>query len=113
MNLLRRRATNRGTDPATEILMRKLLSVSALASTAVFALTLSPASAAGLNNIAVGHVTYARPGNVAAAANVSTSNQYFTPNTAHGPKLKPMIRKWVCGPLVNYDGTPHCHWVTH
>ncbi|HLH89269.1 MAG TPA: hypothetical protein VKX28_12495 [Xanthobacteraceae bacterium] len=94
--------------------MRKLLSVSALASTALLAPMLSPASAASLNNnIAVGHVTYTRPGNVAAATNVGTSNQYFTPNAAHGPKLKPAVKKWVCGPIVNYDGTPHCHWVTH
>lgn len=95
--------------------MRKLLSVSTLASTAIVAAAmLSPAPAASLNNnIAVGHVTFARPGGNVAAASVATSNQYFTPNTAHGPKLKPMIRRWVCGPLVNYDGTPHCHWVTH
>jgi hypothetical protein len=27
--------------------------------------------------------------------------------TTKGPKQK----RWVCGPIVNYDGTKHCHWV--
>ena len=95
--------------------MRKLLSVAALASTALVAIaTLSPAVAASLNNnIAVGHVTFTRPGGNVAPANIAASNQYFTPNSVHGPKLKPAVKKWVCGPIVNYDGTPHCHWVTH
>jgi hypothetical protein len=90
--------------------MRKLLSVSALASTAVIAAaTLSPAPAAPLNNnIAVGHVTIARPN----VNGIAASNQIFTPN-GHGPKLKPAVKKWVCGPIVNYDGSPHCHWVSH
>jgi hypothetical protein len=91
--------------------MRKLLFVSAIASTAaVAAATLSPAPAASLNNnIAVGHVTVTRPN----INGVAASNQYFTPNSAQGPKLKPAVKKWVCGPIVNYDGSPHCHWVTH
>jgi hypothetical protein len=92
--------------------MRKPLFVSALASTAVVAAaTLSPAPAASLNNnIAVGHVTVTRPN----INGIATSNQYFTPNSANGPKLKPAVGgRWVCGPIVNYDGTPHCHWVSH
>jgi hypothetical protein len=92
--------------------MRKLLSVSALASTAVVAaVTLSPALAASLNNnIAVGHVTFTRPG----VNGIAASNQIFTPNASQGPKLKPAVGgRWVCGPIVNYDGTPHCHWVSH
>jgi hypothetical protein len=95
--------------------MRKLLSVSALASTAVVAAaTLSPAPAASLNNnIAVGHVTVTRPGGNFSNNSIGASNQIFTPNVSHGPKLKPVVKKWVCGPIVNYDGTPHCHWVSH
>ena len=91
--------------------MRRLLCVSALASTAVLA-ALSPAPAAGLNaNIAVGHVTVTRTNpNI---SGIAASNQYFTPNVAQGPKLKPAVKKWVCGPIVNWDGSPHCHWVTH
>jgi hypothetical protein len=91
--------------------MRKLLFASALASTAVVAAAmLSPAPAASLNNnIAVGHVTVTRP----STNNIGASNQYFTPNTPNGPKLKPAVKKWVCGPIVNYDGSPHCHWVSH
>jgi outer membrane scaffolding protein for murein synthesis (MipA/OmpV family) len=92
--------------------MRKLLSVSALASAALFAAAaLSPAPAASLNNnISVGHVTMTRPN----ISGVAASNQYFTPNTSQGPKLKPAVGgRWVCGPIVNWDGTPHCHWVTH
>ncbi len=23
----------------------------------------------------------------------------------------PKQRRWVCGPIVNWDGSPHCHWV--
>jgi len=93
--------------------MRKLLFVAAIASTTVVAAaTLSPALAASLNNnIAVGHGTFTRPSpNI---SGVAASNQVFTPNVAHGPKLKPAVKKWVCGPIVNYDGSPHCHWVSH
>jgi hypothetical protein len=89
--------------------MRKLILASTLASTAIVAAaTLSPATAASLNaNIAVGHVTVA-------PSNIGASNQYFTPNASQGPKLKPAVGgRWVCGPIVNYDGTPHCHWVSH
>jgi hypothetical protein len=89
-----------------------LKSVSALAAVAALAgVASSPAPAASLNNnIAVGHVTVTRPN----ISGVATSNQYFTPNVSHGPKLKPAVGgRWVCGPIVNYDGTPHCHWVTH
>jgi hypothetical protein len=94
--------------------MLKLLSASALALAAVLAATVSsPVSAAPLsNNVSVGHVAPPRPMNNFGANNIGASNQYFTPN-GHGPKLKPMVKKWVCGPIVNYDGSPHCHWVTH
>jgi hypothetical protein len=110
MNLAAQTCDQSGNSRATEILMRKLWSVSALASAAVVTLTLSPAFAASLNtNIAVGHVTVTRPN----ISGVAASNQYFVPSTVHGPKLKPAVGRWVCGPIVNYDGTPHCHWVSH
>jgi hypothetical protein len=93
--------------------MRKLLSASALASTAILAAaTLSSVSAASLNNsLSVGHVTVTRPGSVGVNG-IGANNQVFTPN-GHGPKLKPPVKVWVCGPIVNWDGSKHCHWVTH
>ena len=94
--------------------MLKLLSASALALAAVLAGAVSSrVSAASLtNNVSAGHITSARVGGNISNTNVGASNQYFTPN-GHGPKLKPAVRVWVCGPIVNYDGSPHCHWVTH
>jgi hypothetical protein len=54
-----------------------------------------------------------RPGGTIGINGIGASNQVFTPN-GHGPKLKPAVGgRWVCGPIVNWDGTPHCHWVTH
>jgi hypothetical protein len=92
--------------------MLKLLSASALALAAVLAATVAlPVSAAQFStNVSVGHVVAPRAN--LGANNIGASNQYFTPN-GHGPKLKPAVRVWVCGPIVNYDGSPHCHWVTH
>jgi len=87
-----------------------MLKLTALACAVLAAASLSPASAAPLtNNLSVGHVTITRPGN----ANIATSNRIFTPNVPQGPKYKPAVKKWVCGPIVNWDGSPHCHWVTH
>jgi hypothetical protein len=80
--------------------MSKLLSASALALAAALAAAgSSPVSAAALNNnISVGHVATPRPNNFGGTA-TGTSNQIFTPNTPHGPKLK--------GPVVTDEGGCH------
>jgi hypothetical protein len=78
--------------------MLKLLSASVVASAAVLPVS-SPVAAAALNNnISVGHINTARPGNFGNTV-TSTSNQIFTPNTPHGPKLK--------GPVVTDEGGCH------
>ena len=95
--------------------MLKVVSLSALCCAAIVA-TVSLASAAPLTNNVAGHVAPPRPMNNFGANNIGASNQYFTPNSAHGhngPKLKPPVKVWVCGPIVNWDGSKHCHWVTH
>jgi len=90
-----------------------MLKLTSFACAAVLAaISLSAASAAPLTtNVAVGRVVVSRPNNV--SPGIATSNRIFTPNVSHGPKQKPAVKKWVCGPIVNYDGSPHCHWVTH
>src|SRR5580692_10800843 len=89
----------------TEIPMLRLLSIAALASAAIIAaIPNSPASAAGvtINSVGVG-------------ARVGVGRQ-FAPTTRvinmqnQHHLLK--ARRWVCGPIVNWDGTPHCHWVS-
>ncbi len=89
--------------------MLKLLSIAALASAAIIAAAASsPVSAAA--------VTVRVPTNtrVSAGANATGARQ-FAPNgrvvTVQIPRQGPKQKKWVCGPIVNWDGTPHCHWV--
>jgi hypothetical protein len=86
--------------------MLKLLSVSAVASVTVLAAALvSPATAAQIN-INAGHInSVGRTGEIGASRGdfARAEPNFATPNT-------PKQRKWVCGPIVNYDGTPHCHW---
>jgi hypothetical protein len=92
--------------------MLKTVSLTALVAAAMLAAVVSPVSAASLtNNVAAGHISAPRVNNVS-PNNIGASNQYFTPN-GHGPKLKPPVKVWVCGPIVNWDGSKHCHWVTH
>jgi len=90
--------------------MLRLLSIAALACAAIVAAAPnSPASAAALmiNNVGprIGAVN-----NVAGGAR-------FVPNTSmiavHASQQGPKQRRWICGPLLNWDGTPHCHWVEH
>jgi hypothetical protein len=85
--------------------MLRFLSIAALASAAIIAaIPNSPASAAAVRvNVPVN-----------ARVNAATNTQKFAPDTGaittqashEGPKQ----RRWVCGPIVNYDGSPHCHW---
>ena len=87
--------------------MLRLLPTAALASAAIIAaIPNSPASAMALtiHNVGAGPRVGAVGGHFAFDAPVITD---------HTPHDKPAVKKWVCGPLVNYDGTPHCHWVTH
>jgi hypothetical protein len=88
--------------------MLKLLSIAALASAAIItAAASSPVSAAAVTV----RVPTAR---VSAGANVAGARQ-FAPNgrvvTVQIPRQGPKQKKWVCGPIVNWDGSPHCHWV--
>jgi|HubBroStandDraft_6_1064221.scaffolds.fasta_scaffold5606196_1 hypothetical protein len=80
--------------------MLKLSSMSPLALAAVLAAAMSsPVAAAALNNnISVGHINTPRPNNFGNTA-TGASNQIFTPNTPHGPKLK--------GPVVTDEGGCH------
>jgi hypothetical protein len=88
--------------------MLRLLSIAALASAAMIAtIPTSPASAAALtiNNVGprIGAVN-----NAAGARGIASNTLMSSVQIPHqGPKAK----KWVCGPIVNWDGTPHCHWV--
>jgi hypothetical protein len=89
--------------------MMKFLSIAALASAAVIAAAASaPVSAAA--------VTVHVPTNIrVGAATNATGARQFAPSvrliTVQSPSQEPKQRKWVCGPIVNWDGTPHCHWV--
>jgi hypothetical protein len=82
------------------------LSVTAVATVTMLAATLvSPVTAAQMN-INTGHFNSAgRSGDIGRShgdlARIETN--FATPDL-------PKQRKWVCGPIVNYDGTPHCHW---
>jgi hypothetical protein len=92
-----------------EIPMLRLLSIAALASAAIIAaIPNSPASAAAVTINNVGTSVH-----VGAVTN-ATGARRFAPNTrvitVQTPRQGPKQRKWVCGPIVNYDGTPHCHW---
>jgi hypothetical protein len=62
----------------------------------------SPASAAafGMNNVGTG-----------ARVGAATGGWQFTGTSMQIPREGPKQRRYVCGPIVNYDGTPHCHWV--
>jgi hypothetical protein len=66
----------------------------------------SPATAAQIN-ISTGHFdSVARSGEIARSQGDLARVE---PNLS---ALKtPKQRRWVCGPIVNYDGSPHCHWV--
>jgi hypothetical protein len=87
--------------------MLKRLSATAVASAAMLAATLSsPATAAMLYT---GH-SNGHPNVVLGGGQVGQGHGSFTNG---GPKYAKPVRTWVCGPIVNYDGTPHCHWVTH
>ena len=63
-------------------------------------LVLSPRSAAAVT--------------VPAAPRVNTDiPQIDTPTPeikVQGPHQGPKQRRWVCGPIVNWDGSRHCHW---
>jgi hypothetical protein len=86
--------------------MLKLLSVTAVASVAMLAAALvSPVTAAQIN-INTGHVNSVGRGGE--GGRIHGEFARVEPNFAT-PKI-PRQRKWVCGPIVNYDGTPHCHW---
>lgn len=81
--------------------MLKLLSATAVAFAAILAATpSSPASAAQF----AGHSNFAGGG-----GQFGQSHGSFVKggSVATTPKQK----RWVCGPIVNYDGSPHCHWV--
>jgi hypothetical protein len=88
--------------------MLKLLSVAAVASAMLTATLVSPVTAAQMN-INTGHInSVGRSADVGRTqGNLASSEANFVrPVTSDTPKQ----RKWVCGPIVNYDGTPHCHW---
>jgi hypothetical protein len=86
--------------------MLKLLSVTAVASVTMLTATLvSPVTAAQMN-INTGHFnSVGRSGEIGRSHGdfAKGESNFTTPKT-------PKQRKWVCGPIVNYDGTPHCHW---
>jgi hypothetical protein len=88
--------------------MLKRLSLTAVASLTMLAATLaSPVTAAQIN-VNTGHIN-----SVGRSGDVGRINGDFArgePNFAT-PKT-PKQRKWVCGPIVNWDGTPHCHWTS-
>jgi hypothetical protein len=84
----------------------KLLSVGAVASVTMLAAALaSPVTAAQIN-INTGHSN-----SVGRSGEIGRGHGEFAKSEAHfaTPNV-PKQRKWVCGPIVNYDGTPHCHW---
>jgi hypothetical protein len=91
--------------------MSKPLSIAAVASAIMIAAALvSPATAAQIN-VNNGHFnSVGRSAEIGVRGDFARSEANFvTPNmanTSHTPRQ----RKWVCGPIVNYDGTPHCHW---
>ena len=84
--------------------MPRLSFVAALAcATILAAIPNSPAfAAATTTTVVVPHVT-ATP----------TTGTRLSPNTTTGQTIHqgPKQRRWVCGPIVNWDGSPHCHWV--
>jgi hypothetical protein len=86
--------------------MLKLLSFTAVASVTMLAATLvSPVTAAQIS-VNTGHInSVGRSGEIGGSRGdfARSESNFTTPNT-------PKQRKWVCGPIVNYDGTPHCHW---
>jgi hypothetical protein len=89
--------------------MLKLLSIAALASAVIIsAAASSPASAAA---VTVRVPTNVRTGTV---TNATGTRQFTnTPTiTVQTPRQGPKQRRWVCGPIVNYDGSPHCRWVS-
>jgi len=90
--------------------MSKLWSISALALVAILAAAaFSPVSAASIGNFSAGHATAGRIDRVDSGysgRNIATVNPVTAPRLLIGPRQ----RRWVCGPIVNYDGTPHCHW---
>jgi hypothetical protein len=90
--------------------MMRFLSIAALASAAIIAaIANSPAEAAAVRINSFG--TGAHVGVLTNA----TGGRQFAPNTpirtGQTSRQGPKQRRWVCGPIVNYDGTPHCHWV--
>ena len=86
--------------------MLKQLSVTAVASVIMLTATLvSPVIAAQIN-INTGHSN-----SVGRSGEIGRSHGDFARSEASFAKPDiPKQRKWVCGPIVNYDGTPHCHW---
>ena len=86
--------------------MLKLLSVTAVAAVTLLAAALvSPVTAAQIS-INTGHLNSAgRSGDIGRIHGdfARSETNFVSPKT-------PRQRKWVCGPIVNYDGTPHCHW---
>jgi hypothetical protein len=87
--------------------MLKLLSIAALASTTIIAAAAtSPVSAAAVT-VRV-PTTSVRAGTV---GNATGTREFVPVITVQTPRQGPKQRRWVCGPIVNYDGSPHCHWV--
>jgi opacity protein-like surface antigen len=89
-----------------EIAVLKLLSVTAIAAT-----LLSPATAAQLNTPHITpHINVVTGNGQVGRIHGGFANSDFT--TPKSNLTTPKYRRWVCGPIVNYDGTPHCHWTT-
>jgi hypothetical protein len=86
--------------------MLKLLSVTAVASvTMLAAILVSPATAAQIN-INTGHFN-----SVGRSGEIGASHSDFATGVSNVATPRTLNRRrWVCGPIVNYDGTPHCHW---
>ena len=86
--------------------MLKCLSVIAMVSVTMLSATLvSPATAAQIN-VNTGHIN-----SVGRSGDIGVNRGDFARTEPNFAALKtPKQRKWVCGPIVNYDGTPHCHW---
>jgi hypothetical protein len=88
--------------------MLKLLSATAVASVIIAATLVSSVTAAQIN-VSTGHFnSVGRSGEFAGSRGDFARGEpnFAAPVTPNMSKQ----RRWVCGPIVNYDGTPHCHW---
>jgi hypothetical protein len=89
--------------------MLRLLSIAALASAAIIAaIPNSPVFAAVHTINSVGTVRVSAVTNATGGGRFDSNTPVITGQPGRqGPKQ----RRWVCGPIVNWDGSPHCHWV--